>query len=497
LRARDFPPLLDPASLRVEGDAQTRLVIGAIDARPPRADRPPADPALEDRIEALKDERGALDDKIEATTVRRRFAERFAEQAPAGIGDKGEARPLTEWRAAFVAIGEEVAAAEATAREARVRQREIDRELARLDAQRKANPSRKMEVRIDLNAAAATSVTLRVSYTVRGARWSPIYDARLDTGGVGRKPSLDLVRRAEITQNTGEDWQDVDLAVSTVRTAKGGNAPDLRPLIVRYQAPPRLEPRAAMAPASMLPTPPAAGVPLQARKSEVANDKLAATEQEAEADTGGFQAVYRIAGRVSVAANEGTKSFRIASAAIVPDLLVRAVPALDSTAFLEASFKHAEDVPLLPGRVALYRDDIFVGRGQIPMYSRDEIVHLGFGADDAVKIARSTVRQTEGSAGIISTAKTELRSFKTTVRNGHDVPIHVVVEDQIPVSENDDVKVEMMTTTTTPPTERDVGNRRGVLAWSFDAMPGEARDIKLAWRVRWPSDKTVVYLPGQ
>ena len=113
------------------------------------------------------------------------------------------------------------------------RQREIDRELVRLEAQRNADPPRKMEVKIDLTAEAATPATLRVSYSVRGARWSPIYDARLDSGARDRKPALELVRRAEIVQNTGEDWRDVDLAVSTVRTAKGGSAPDLRPLIVR------------------------------------------------------------------------------------------------------------------------------------------------------------------------------------------------------------------------------------------------------------------------
>jgi hypothetical protein len=71
-------------------------------------------------------------------------------------------------------------------------QRNIDRELARLDAQRTADPPRKMEVRIDVNSEAATSATLLVSYTVRGARWWPIYDARLDTGGRDRKPSIDL-----------------------------------------------------------------------------------------------------------------------------------------------------------------------------------------------------------------------------------------------------------------------------------------------------------------
>ena len=47
---------------------------------------------------------------------------------------------------------------------------------------------------------------LRVSYAVRNARWAPLYDARLETGGRERKPALELVRRAEITQQTGEDW---------------------------------------------------------------------------------------------------------------------------------------------------------------------------------------------------------------------------------------------------------------------------------------------------
>jgi uncharacterized protein (TIGR02231 family) len=502
LRAEDFPPALDPASLRVEGEAQAQLVVGGIDARPPRAERPPADPAIEARIEALKDERAALDGGIEAATARHKFATRFAEAAPVGLGDKGEARPLAEWRAAFAAVAEEIASSDAAIREAKIRQREIDRELARLDAQRTANPPRKMEVRIDLAAAAATSAVLHVSYTVRGARWSPIYDARLDTGTRDRKPALDLVRRAEIVQSTGEDWPDVELAVSTVRTAKGGSAPELRPLIVRYPTPPpvlggALRPPAA---AQFAPPPPPASAAdernAELRRGEPKVADIAAVEQEAAADTGGFQAVYRISGRVSIAANEGAKSFRISSATITPELLVRAVPALDATAFLEASFKHQEDAPLLPGRVAIYRDGIFVGRGQMPMTSKEENVRLGFGADDKVKIARSTVRQTEGTAGIVSSAKVERREFKTTARNGHDAPIKIVIEDQVPVSEIDDVKVELLPTTT-PPTERDVRNRRGVLAWSFDAAPGEAKEIRIAWRVRWPADKTVIYTAGQ
>jgi uncharacterized protein (TIGR02231 family) len=500
LRARDFPPGLDPASLRVEGDAQTRLVIGGIDARPPRADRPPLDPEVENRMEALRDERGGLDDKIEAATARRKFAQRFAEASPVGLGEKGEARPLTEWRSAFAAVADEVAAADGAIREARLRQREIDRELARLEAKRNANPPRKMEVRIDLAADAATPATLRVSYSVRGARWSPIYDARLDSGAGERKPSLELVRRAEILQNTGEDWQDVQLAVSTVRTAKGGNAPDLRTLIVRYPAPPRvLEQSRSVSPPAAAMRPAAPGVIADELSTHAPDMKLSggkpAEESEAVVDTGGFQAVFRLPGRVSVAADEGAKSFRIGVANIAPDLLVRATPALDSTAFLEAGFKHGEDAPLLPGRVAIYRDGIFVGRGQMPLTEKEQPVRLGFGADDKVKIERTIVSRSEGTAGIITTSKTDQRDFKTTVRNGHDAAVRVAIEDQLPVSESEDVKVELLAGSTAP-TERDVRNRRGVVAWNFELGPGETRDVKFGWRVRWPSDKSVIYAPG-
>jgi len=498
LVARDFPPGLDPSSLRVEGEGRMRLLIGSIDARPPRAERPPANPELENRIEALKDERGALDDKVAAATARKKFAERFADSAPAGIGDKGEARPLTEWRAAFAAIAEEVASANELIREAKLRQRQIDRDLARLESERVANPPRKMEVRIDLAADAATPATLRVTYTVRGARWAPLYDARLDTGSRERKPALELVRRAEIVQQSGEDWNDVALTVSTVRTAKGGGAPELRPLIVRYLEPPRPVTRSEYAPAQVQRQSAAVGDMLAAGRFGYADEPGTGTktmqqtqERETELDSGGYQVAWRVPGRVSVATNEGAKSFRIATAAIAPSLVVRATPAIDETGYLEATFKHADEAPLLPGRVSVYRDGMFVGRSAIALTPKDETLRLGFGADDKVKIARAVMKKVEGSTGLISSSKTDEREFKITVRNGHAAPIAVAIEDQVPVSEIADVQVDLLPTTT-PPSERDVKDRRGVLVWSFEAAPGEQREIRLGWRLRWPSDKAIV-----
>jgi uncharacterized protein (TIGR02231 family) len=495
---KDFPLTLDPSSLRVEGEAGTKLTIGAIDAKPPRAAPPANLPELDKRIEALKDERVNLQGVIDAATARRKFAERFAEASPAGIGDKGEARPIAEWRAAFTAVGEEVASADSAIRDAERKQRELDREIARLEQDKAQKPPSKMEVRIELAAAAATKATLRVTYAVRNARWAPLYDARLDTGTKDRKPALELVRRAEITQNTGEDWSNVALAVSTVRTARGGNAPDLKSLVVQYPQVPR--PVAAASAMDYAAAPAAAPPPQRqlrfaaGKAEEPAMEK--AVEQQAAAEISGFQVVFKLPGRVSLGTGEGAKGLRVSSTNIAPDLTVRAVPVLDPTAFFEASFKQAEDAPLLPGRVAIYRDGVFVGRGQMTAASKDETVRLGFGADEKIKIERNVLKRNEGSAGlIVTTSKTDERAFKTTVRNGHDFPIRIAIEDQLPVSENEDIVVEMLPSTTAP-SATNIRDKRGVLEWAYEAKAGEVKDINFAWRIRWPKDKNVVMTPS-
>jgi uncharacterized protein (TIGR02231 family) len=489
---KDFPLTLDPSSLRVEGAADAKLTIGAIDTRPPRAAPPVNLPELDKRIEALKDDRGNLQGAIAAASARRKFAERFAETSPAGIGDKGEARPLAEWREAFAAVADEVAAADTAIRDAERKQRDIDREILRLQSDRAIKPPNRLEVRIDLAAAAATKATLRVNYAVRAARWTPLYDARLDTGTKDRKPALELVRRAEITQTTGEDWSNVALSVSTVRSARGGKAPELSSLIVQYpQAPRPLAAADAAAEATKLRSMQAASAPPPSQPLLQRAD-----EQQAAADVGGFQVVFKIPGRVSIGASEGAKSLRIGTAVIAPDLAVRAVPVLDPTAFLEASFKQAEDAPLLPGRISIYRDGVFVGRGQMAAASKDETVRLGFGADDKVKIERSVVKRNEGSAGlIVTTSKTDERAFKTIIRNGHDFAIPIAIQDQLPVSENEDIQVEMLPSTS-PPTATNLHDRRGVLEWAFQAKPGEVKEIGFAWRIRWPKDKGVVMTPA-
>ena len=398
------------------------------------------------------------------------------------------ARPLPRSR-------EEVASADTAIRDAERKQREIDREIARLEQDRAQKPPSKLEVRIELAAAAATKATLRVTYAVRNARWTPLYDARLDTGAKDRKPALELVRRAEITQNTGEDWSNVALAVSTVRTARGGNAPDLKSLIVQYPQPPRPVARGVR-----LAMCGAAAAPQRLLRLARGRARSPRSRRRPSSRPRPKSAASRWCSKFPAAsASAPAKAPRACASPPRPSRPIsRCAPCrcMDPTAFLEASFKQTEDAPLLPGRVAIYRDGVFVGRGQMAAAGKDETVRLGFGADDKIKIERTVVKRNEGSAGlIVTTSKTDERAFKTTVRNGHDFPIRIAIEDQLPVSENEDIQVEMLPSTTAP-TATNLRDKRGVLEWAFEAKAGEVRDINFAWRVRWPKDKGVVMTPA-
>jgi uncharacterized protein (TIGR02231 family) len=137
------------------------------------------------------------------------------------------------------------------------------------------------------------------------------------------------------------------------------------------------------------------------------------------------------------------------------------------------------------------RDNTFVGSGRLGLVAPGDAVDLGFGADDKVKITRVPMRRKENEPNWLGQTKTEVREFKTTVKNLHDFPVRVTMIDQIPISENTAIIIEQLPQTT-PPTEKQVADKRGVMSWTYDLAPGEAKDIRLAYRMKWPAEREVV-----
>ena len=148
-------------------------------------------------------------------------------------------------------------------------------------------------------------------------------------------------------------------------------------------------------------------------------------------------------GRVTVPATGEAKRVQIDETQLDPALTVRAVPKRDEKAYLYAKLTIARGTPMLPGQVSLFRDATFVGNGRLPLLAPGEEHELGFGVDDAVRVRHAIAEEKRGETGIITSSKTDKRNYRITVKNLHERAIELTVLDQIPVSQNADIKVEL------------------------------------------------------
>ena len=130
------------------------------------------------------------------------------------------------------------------------------------------------------------------------------------------------------------------------------------------------------------------------------------------------------------------------------------------------------------GAVALYRDGTFSGNGHMPLINAGDDYALGFGADEAVKVVRAEVKRTKGEAGVFTSSKTDEWRYNIKVTNLHQTPIDVEVIDQIPYSVNEKVVVKLMPSSTKP-SRQNLKDKRGILAWDFNLLPGAEKLINL------------------
>jgi uncharacterized protein (TIGR02231 family) len=497
----DLPAQAVSGSIRVEGNATGALQIGSVDTR--RVSVPRTDEAIaaterkqiENAIEKLNDERAVLQAAIDAAQAQKALVNNLA-QLPTQAPSPHVAGSQPDWSQLFTLIGQRSAEAQKAILEAQIKMRETDRQIA--DLKRKLSTlapaqEQRTEVKVFVSAAGALDADLTIRYQVPTASWTPFYDARLATGTRDQAPKLQLVRRASIQQRTGESWDDVELSLSTARPSASSAAPDLRPLTVDYapDAPPRPPGRSREGQLFSSPAAPLTDTTEQGFNLGTAQP---AAERPARIDAQPFQAVYAIAGRVAVPSTGEMKRVQIDAIALDPTLNVRTVPKADAKAYLYAKLTIAAGTPLLPGAVALFRDTTFVGNGRLPLLAPGEEHELGFGVDDLIRVRHAITETTRGESGLISTSKTDVRNYRITVKNLHQRPIEVRVLDQIPVAQNEAIKIELLGRT--PPTRRNVDDKRGVLAWDMTLTPNEEKVVEFGYRVTWPSARSVIYAPG-
>jgi uncharacterized protein (TIGR02231 family) len=492
-----LPASLFAETVRVRGAAEGRFQIGSVETRQVFAEAAVKEEErrLNREIEELGDQRRALKDRVAALRVQLDFITAIGREAPKTANEelvRGKLDPES-WKRAWTSLGGGAAEAFEGIRVAEAGQRRLDRKIARKKRELgQIRTGRKASVTAQVNVALSTPERLRLelSYQVPGASWRPLYDARLDSETV----KVGLTQIGEVRQRTGEDWSEVQLTLSTARPAASARMPDLESWFIDFAQVMPLESYRSKGYAREAEKV-AEGLALlrdEADEMETAQEPMVAQAPApvAEVVVGEFASEYRIAGAANVPADNAPHKFVIDERSIGAALAVRVVPKIAPLAYLYAEIELPDGEPLLPGPVSVFRDGAFIGTGSLGLLRPGEKHKFSFGIDDKVRVTYRLVEGERSREGLINKDRRQARLFRTEVTNHHARAIGITVLDQMPVPRDERIEAELLKESSKP-TEKDVEERKGVLAWTYDYAPGEKRAVVFGYAVTYPEGETV------
>lgn len=471
----NMPATLVDGSVRVavtEGAA----TIGGVEMVREPVGKPPRERErrLREAIEDLEHEKQDALDRVEAAKNEIAFIQAMTE-LPKG---KHSAEALADgngaerWESLWESIG-------ARSLDSRQRMRVAEREAADIQKEidtlkRKLNQlghSVKQAVRITIpyRSDAAGPAEVRLTYRVRGPVWQPRYEARLDT----EAGKVILNRSARVSQATGEDWNDVRLALSTSQPVYG-ERPELRPWWIDFV--PEVKPMQKAESARMM------------QESMVADAAgAAAAPAPSQTVNAEFAATYVISGRVNVPAGNEPRELPIGSHELKAAIGAETMPQTDPRAWLVADSTWDGEGPLPPGSVARFRDGAFIGEGRLEGWAPGEERTLAFGIDPRIEVEFKPTKDEAGKSGWVTSKSTLARYYGLKITNRHDRALPVTALIRMPVSKNEDIEVEP--SYSIEPSEKDVEDDKGVHAWKFDLDAGASRSMELGYEISYPEGR--------
>jgi len=496
-----LPEGADPSSVRVAARGHGLSLLNVeVQRRVAAEPRRESLAQLRADVERCRDAVRELDDADEAERAGLGFLGHLSEAAATSL-----ARALSAGRAGYdelAGMAGHLSASTATALGRRreiaarklVAQRELDAAVERLaGAEQPSAPTVFSEVCVLLEAAAATEAEIELTYHVAGASWRPLYDLVLD----GEKLKVSYL--AEITQQTGEDWPEVTLVLSTTRQGLRQTLPELSPWYIGRPRPPRvMVARGTSAAAAAAPRPgPRPGPPLEASfggeeenqwvaQAALPEAKVLAAEPGRSESGAGL--VYTVARPLAVPADGGPHKTLVASSEAEARLDYLTVPVLAPEAYLRATVTNGP-LLLLHGQARIFHGAQFVGETHLDSVAPGEEFEVQLGVDDQIKVERKLRRRTTSKAVIGSTRTIDI-AYEITVENHRDRKATVSVRDHIPVSTDGDIKVRPRETTPAPEGTDDLGE----LTWTLILPAGESSAVRHRFTVEHPAQVTVVGL---
>lgn len=362
------------------------------------------------------------------------------------------------------------------------RQHQIAREQEALQAQlsplqadqQRTGGSQGQASTVQVTLSAPQGGTLQLRYQVRGTGWQPGYRATLEV----ERQRVRLERTALVAQNSGEDWRDVPLTLSTGQPNAAASGPLPRPWRIA-----QAQPEMPMAP---MPAPTAAPVARMSKSMARAEVADAAPEVSFDASVfeGSHATTFQLPQRISVPSNGEQVTLALGEQQLDAQVTVRTTPALDPTAYLIASFALPEGV-WPTGPVRLYRDGAYVGASRLNSEAVAQ-TGLGFGRDERVQVRALPTEKMQGQTGFTGSRQQRVEQRAWEVRNSHRTPVALQVLDAAPVAEQQDIRVQSHYSPV--PTRTDWNQQPGSVLWERTLAAGASERFSAEHTISWPND---------
>lgn len=371
---------------------------------------------------------------------------------------------------------------------------------------------RSNQVIVLLETDAATTTNCTLNYLVSDCGWAAAYD--LSATDLTQK--INLKYKARVYNNTGNSWDNVDLVLSTADPKLSASQPILLPWYLDYYNASKLGKKGYYEPQVF-----EGNYRAQAENNlNIANQRVYDNYMLNQEQSGMFSSgrsqdelsrlnakkVQKpVVAMKQIEISELTTEFVIQNKFSCPsdgkpysvdvkEMNLDAtfthvtVPKLDNGAFLIANIVGWQELDLIPGPTNVYFGGVYVGVSQIETRNVSDTLSLSFGRDNKVVVMRK-LKQEMSSKKVIGSSKRETYLYEIAIRNNRNVPIKIVVYDQIPISKHESVSVV---------TEQTTGAKKdaetGELKWELPIQPGESKSVELGYSVKYPKEAQVTLM---
>ena len=345
------------------------------------------------------------------------------------------------------------------------------------------------QVIVTLFADAPVTTQVSFNYFVQSANWIPVYDLQASSGN----NSLQLKYFANVMQNTGLEWGNVPLTLSTSNPNETNIKPELSPWYLSFAEFMKKHPDFSYNSISN------SGIPMAA---ETILDNMEKTEENPKDlnDADYFKNYVQITENIIRTEYEIKMNNTIAADGKMHKVLINqkeipmlmqfaAVPKVCTDAFLLAKVTGWEDMNIMPGKARLYFDGGYIGEIYLNASTTDDTLSINLGRDKSIALTRKKIKE-NFKEKVLSDEKVETRTIELMVRNTKNIPIEIMIEDQIPVvTGTNDIKVVLLKSDGAIPDEA-----TGKLKWNVKLKVKDSKKITFTYEIHYPKGKVLAGL---